>query len=476
MPIKISAALLALILLAGAIVGAVTLARAVTTERDGWDLFDRIEVTSDPVLIDPPDLFLTTLPEDIDPVERNLAYEETMSALVKVVNESRDFGIPFTVHVITDEGIDDERSADEVAADRYADAPVETREGADDGLLMVVIVTEPDHTETRVGFATGSNFYPRGGITPERLETIASVQMQALIDESRIGDAVVEGATWVEWTQLFQPTPNEPATRLENGLGKLLEPWGALLFGGLAAIVLAAAVGTKALTLRGETASVTLDGADAIDMGAIARGRVDRAVLVGALLDAIDRGTIVLDGQRHLHAGAAGATPRDTLLSEVIGDIEARGGTPTPAVLGRYLANDGDARHALENRLAEAGALDRRAPVLTVWLRCIAAVGTVLGIIGLVISVLGASAPALAGAIALTGISLVALIWNERRSWTTRAGRSALREWEDAHPSPGDRQRALYEAITGMDTVDLRSPDRSPLRPDAQKLAASLAL
>jgi hypothetical protein len=475
MPIKISATLLALILLAGAIVGAVAIARAVTTERDGWDLFDRIEVTSDPVLIDPPDLFLTTLPEDMDPVERNLAYEETTSALVKVVSESRDFGIPFTAHVITDEGIDDERSADEVAADRYADAPVETREGADDGLLMVVIVTEPDHSETRVGFATGSNFYPRGGITPERLDTIASVQMQALIDEGRIGEAAVEGATWVEWTQLFEPTPNEPATRLETGLGKLLEPWGALLFGGLGALVLAATVGTKALTWRGESASVTLDGGDAIDMGAVARGRADRAVLTGALLDAIDRGTIVVDGQRHLHAGAA-ATPRDTLLIEAIGDIEARGGTATPAVLGRYLANNSDARQALENRLAAAGALDRRSPVLTVWLRCIAAIGTVLGIIGLVISVLGEAAPSLAGAIALTGISLVALLWNERRSWTTRAGRSALREWEGAHPSPEDRQRALYEAITGMDAIDLRSPDRSPLRPDAQKLAASLAL
>ena len=65
------------------------------------------------------------------------------------------------------------------------------------------------------------------------------------------------------------------------------------------------------------------------------------------------------------------------------------------------------------------------------------------------VSVLGEVAPSLAGAIALTGISLVVLIWNERRSWTTSAGRGALRVWEVAHPSPEDRQRALYEAITG---------------------------
>ena len=78
--------------------------------------------------------------------------------------------------------------------------------------------------------------------------------------------------------------------------------------------------------------------------------------------------------------------------------------------------------------------------------------------------------------IALAGISLVALIWNEQRSWTTRAGRAALRAWEAAHPSPAERERALVEAITGMDTIDLRPPDRSPLHPDARKLAASLAL
>ncbi len=211
-------------------------------------------------------------------------------------------------------------------------------------------------------------------------------------------------------------------------------------------------------------------------MGAIARGRVDRAVLAGAVLDAVDRGTIVLDGQRHLRAGAAAATPRDALLLDAIRDIEARGGTPTPASLGRSLVRGGATRHDLENRLAAAGALDPRSPVLTVWLRGIAAVGMVLGVIGLVLSVLGVTATSLAAAIALTAVSLVTLIWNEQRSWTTRAGKTALRQWETAHPSPEDRDRALYEAITGMDTIDLRSSERSPLRADARDLAASLAL
>jgi hypothetical protein len=476
MPIKLSAALLALIILAGAIVGAVKLGQAVTTERNGWDLFDRVEVTSDPVLIEPSDLLLKTLPEDVDPVEQGLAYEETMLNLLNVVNEARDYGIPFSVHVITDEGIDAERSANEVAAERYADAPVETSDGADDGLLMLVIVTEPDLTETRVGFATGANFYPLGGITPDRLTYIADVQMQALIDEGRIGDAVIEGATWVEWTQLFEPTPNDPPDELQSGLHDLLAPWGALLFGGLAALALIAAVGTQALTWRGTSATVTLDAPDAITMGAIARGRVDRAVLAGAVLDAVDRGSIVLDQDNRLRAGGAAPTARDALLLDAIGAIEARGGTPTPAALGRYLSEDGAVRRAMEDQLATAGALDRRSPVLTVWLRGIAAAGVILGVAGLVLSILGEAATSLAAAIALTAISLVVLIWNEQRSWATRAGRAALRDWEEAHRSPDDRDSALYDAITGMDTIDLRPASRSPLRPDAQELAASLAL
>ena len=459
MPIKISATLLALILLAGAAFGALKLGQAVTTEHDGWDIFSHVQVTTDPVLIEPD----------------SLLRKEDRQELEKVVNESRDFGIPFTVHGITGEGIDPEQSADEVAAERYADTPVETSDGADDGLLMVAIVTEPDHTQTRIGFATGTNFYPRGGITPERLDYIASVQAQALIDDDRIGDAVVEAASWVEWTQLFEPTPNAPLTKLQKGLGELLTPWGALLFGGLAALVLAASIGTKILTWRGTDSAASLDNGDAIDMGAIARGRVDRAVLAGAALDAIDRGAIAMDGQHVLRAGTAPATPRDAMLIDAIDDIAARGGAPTPAMLGQRLSRDGALRRALEDNLATAGAFDRRSPVLTVWLRGIAAAGVVLGVIGLVLSVIGEAAPSLAGAIALTAVSLVALIWNEQRSWVTRTGRAALQLWKASHPSPDGRDRAIFDTITGMNTIDLQPADRSPLVPEAQKLAASLA-
>jgi hypothetical protein len=419
-----------------------------------------VDVTTDPVVIDPGDLLRKAERDELE----------------KVVNESRDYGIPFAVHVITDSAVQGDLSADDVAAKRYDDTPVETKEGAGDGILMVVIVSEPDHTQTRAGFATGPNFYPRGGITPERLRYIVDVQMQALIDQNSIGPAVVEGATWVEWTQLFETTPNEPPTALERGLRDLLAPWGALLIGGLAALVLAAGIAVAVLTRRGAATTAVLEQPDGVMMAAVARGRVDRAVLVGAALDAVDRGALTIDDGTRLRRGAAEPADRDRGLLTAIEAIEQRGGVPTPAVLGRYLDASGGPRRDLEDRLAAAGLMAWRSPAMTVWLRWIAVAGTLLGIVGLVLSVIGASAPALAAGIALTGISLVTLIWNEQRSWATRPGRAALRAWLQAHAAPDDRERALYEAITGMETIDLRSPERSPLRPDAQALAASLAL
>jgi hypothetical protein len=460
MPIKISAALLALILLAGAIFGAVKIGQVVTSDHDGWDIFAPVPVTTDPIQIDPGDLLSKKDREDLE----------------KVVNEARTYGIPWSVHVITDSDLEQGFSADDVAAERYAAHPVETSEDAGDGLLVLVIVTEPDHTQSQVGFATGPNFYPRGGITPERLRYIADVQMGAMIEEDHIGDAVIEGDTWIEWAQLFEPTPDPPPTKLETGLRDLLVPFGALGFGALAFGVLSAALAATWLTRRGgvATGGTTID--NGVAMAALKRGRVDRPVLAGAVLDALDRGALTFVGIDRLGAGNAAATSRDGMVLSAIAEIEARGGSPTPYAVGRYLAADGTLRRDLEDRLSAEGAFYRRSPVVTVWLRGIAAAGTLLGIVAIVVSVLGEAAPALAAAIALTVISLVTLIWNERRSWATTAGRKALASWLAPHQPPEDRERALFETITGMESVDLRPEHRSPLRPAGQDLATTIAL
>src|SRR5699024_4636928 len=96
--------------------------------------------------------------------------------------------------------------------------------------------------------------------------------------------------------------------------------------------------------------------------------------------------------------------------------------------------------------------------IFTFALRCGAWTGLGLGLIGLVVAIVGECAPALVSGIALTALSLIVLIWNEHRSWTTRAGRQAAAAWRDRHQATDDRERMLYETIMAYDQIELQPP------------------
>lgn len=458
MKMKFSLAILSLLILAAATFGAVRVLDIVTSERDGWDIFSRVDATTD---------MLTVAPQ-------SLISEDVRESIEHVVYETRGFGIPWSIWVVGRDELNSSLAADQLAEQQFAEEPVESAEGAGDGLLMAVVVNEADLAETEVTFVTGPNFYPKGGITPERLDYIADVQMQILIDEERIGDAVVEGATWVEWMQLFEPTPSPPETNLERGLQDLLNPLGALAIAGIAALVAGAALVIRVLTWRGapSTAREPLNG---LTTAAISRGRVDDAVTSGVILDAIDRGVLNLDdgGLVSIANGETRSRWDDMLLTAIHG-IERRGSSVTLPLLLREVKRTGNLRRAIEDRLAREGLYHPKSPVYTILLRWIAATGAVLGLVAVIIAVMGESGLALGASIALTAVSLVILIWNERRTWRSRAGSKALREWLDQHDEDNDRERVLYEAIMVYETVDLMPPQQSPIRPDAAPLIATL--
>jgi hypothetical protein len=457
MPLKISATLLSLTILAGLLLASVRVFDTVTGDHDGWDIFAPVEVTSDPLTVEPARLLSRDDRETIEKV---------------VVDGRRDWGLPFSVEVI--ESTDATLNADELAAQRFSEQPVESSEDAGDGLLMLVVVPEEDHTQTEVAFVTGPNFYPMGGLTQDRLDYIADVQMAALIEEDRIGDAVIEGATWVLWTHLFEPTPDAPATNLESGLQELLVPIGAAAIAALAIFVALAAIAVHILTLRGSVKTPVPDGLLA---AATTRGRVDRAVGAGVILDAIDRGVVSVGAGGVLSVDRSMSSPATAWDAEVADAVEStgrRGAPPTVWDLARHLDTDTTLRGTVEDTLATAGFYYPKSPLATVALRWIAFAGAVLGAIVLVISVIGEAAPAVAAAIALTAVSMVVLIWNERRSWATLAGRSATRRWREAHTGEDDRERLLYETIVGMETVDLLPESGSPLRPNGRRLVTAL--
>lgn len=459
MSIRASLIALGIMIIAILVFVATQILVTVTGDHDGWDIFAPVSVTTDAVTVEPP----------------NLLTQEDRESLNAVVSESRTYGIPWSVYVASE----DEFSAGlepEVIAERiFSQDPVESREGAGDGLLMVVIVPEEDRTETAVEFVAGPNFYPMGGITPERLQYIADVQMEALIEEERIGDAVIEGATWVEWTQLFEPTPDPPPSNLEMGLQDLLEPLGAVGFAGLA-LLIAGITAYVIVATRRSSAVSTPPELDAITAAAAARGRVDHAVIASVVLDAIDRGMLLLSGTTVKRP--AGTYDKSSMwdreLTNAFSSLEQRRHQPTLASLTRTLSSGSLLQRHMEDHLAAGGIFARRAQVHTVVLRIVAIVGLALGAIGIVLSVLGESDQTLVASFALSVISLIVLIWNEHRSWTTRAGMRAAASWRDRHSAYDDRERLVYETIMGFENLDTLPASKSPVHPDSTVVIPAL--
>ncbi len=435
-----------LALLALAIVG-VSILPTFLEDYDGWDIFSSVPQEMDEsvrLFINPDDMLA---PRD----------QETISELVE---QGRRYGIPWAVAVVNGATIEPGVEPQAYAETLFSDLEVESRDGADDGMLMVVVIPEEDHTATTVHFAVGEAFYPKGGITPERLQWIVDVQMAPMIADNTIGDAIIEGATWVEWMQLFQPAPNPPPTNLEMGLQRLLHPVGSVAVAGLTLLIAGAAIAVSVLTRRGTTPEGSIS-VDVINATALAQGRVNHQVIVGVVVEAIDRNILV-----HAPAGFMLA-PHDDVqpgsrfdeeITQAMQELAQGRDSVSPARLIRYLRATGLPRR-LEDELARGGLMHPRSPLFHLALRIMAVAGSLLGITGLVLAVLGEVDSTLIAAIALTAMSISVLIWNEFRPWTTSAGRAALTLWLLHHQLPENRDRQLFETVRQLDDADPSMPE-----------------
>lgn len=417
--------------------GAMTLP-ALLAGPDGWEGFNPIVIDAEPLIAQPADI--------LTPGDR-----ATIRQIVAVENQdtgefSRRYGIPWSIAVVRDSQIEDDVSLDEYAANLLNDLEIESAPGADDGLLMMAVIPEGNHTATTVHFAAGHAFYPRGGITPERLEWIADVQMAPYIADNTIGDAIIEGAYWVEWMQFFEPPPNPAPTVLQTGLRDLLHPLGTVALGGLAMLIAGGAVAVAVMTRRG------IGPADRIDLDvtgatALAIGRVNCQVIAGVVLDAIERGVLIETAEGLAH-GSNDTSPRsgryDAQIVRAVTSLQEEGAVVTPARLVRYLGKS-ELPSTIEDNLAGYGLMHPRSPLFQAVLRIATVAGSLLGITGLVVAVLGQVESTLFAALALTAVAIPGLIWNESRSWTTRAGQTALKQWLDMHPD--DSERRQFEAI-----------------------------
>lgn len=388
----------------------------------------------------------------------------------RLVYETRLFGVPLSVRVITtptslqlleDVGAVDgaaaspEDIARQMAIEWLQNEAIESSEGADDGLLLFVVIPEDDHSQTTAAFAAGTNALPINGVTEERLEGILANDMQPYFASNSIGEGINQGIAMLAYINLFEPSP-----RIELGTNHQRLQLAAN--GPLAAITVGSTLGLLGLTAwirsrRHDTGDLVKEPLSPFEAGAITRGRVDESVTTGALLRLLHKGALIArttrSGEIAIERGSSMDIPdpfERTMLESLEAQMDESGRMPA-APMRRLQDILMPASRSLEDSLARKGLFNRDGRVETVWvvLGCFATAAVAL--FTLLPSILGmARFGILSILIALAGI-LVALVWATRRSFATESGMHARDAWLASSPEIEDL--AAYDAIVNQDVL-----------------------
>ncbi len=416
---------------------------------------------------------------------------EQRDSIAGVVNEARLFGVPLVVRVIqapTPLGLLSEAgaiagaapSAQEItkrmAEEWLATEGVETSPGAEDGILLLVVIPEDNHQLTTAAFATGDNALPLNGLTQDRLHRVITTIMPPRFADNTIAAGIHSGIAHLSYDNLFavparlQPTEQQGRLRdLTNSVLVGMTGLGVIALGGLILWI-----------HRRDSSRIPADGntLSPFEAGALARGRVDEPVLTAALLHMIERG-ILRASMGHAGALTLAINPEITtvdpfeqqILNLLAAEAGQDGRLPNAAVrcVQDVLA---PAREWLQDELARRNLFNRDAKVETLWIILGSAAVGVLALFSLVPSIVAMSRYGLF----TFGIAMFmvagALTWVARRRWTTSAGEQVLSAWLSARPHPEDA--AIYDTIVHQDALLATpgGPDTEPSVRMARELRA----
>lgn len=451
----VHALLLALILVAHIAAPVAHAAR----ERD--PLASVVNMEQPQLLTSPPDLFTSGQQEEI----------------TAIVNEARLFGVPLMVRAIgvptsldqlpQSQLIDGAAPTEQQLVQRMGEEwlATESREliedditpmvSADEGILLMVIVPEDDHTRATAAFAVGDKALPLNGLTQDNLDRVLNDIIYPFFQGNSISGGIQSGIAYLSYDNLF----GVPARieRSENQQ-KLATVTNTVLAAGTV-IAVAALGGLLAWIYRRSRNDLTADGTplSAFAAGALARGRVDDNVTTAALLHLVQRKALVpredrgwtIDREVEV-ADPFAATVLDRLALEATDD-----GTLPDHALRRQDAIMLPARRMLENELADRGLLHRDARVELAWalIGCIVVAAMAIFLLSPAMASLSRLGVYLAGFafLAVAG----AITWIVSRPWTTERGEATLREWMSHEPSQEDA--AIFDLITNQDAL-VRAP------------------
>lgn len=435
----------------------------VNAERD--PLASVVDMSSPQVQVIPDDLFTN----------------EQRASLAGVVNEARLFGVPLVVRAITLPtslqalpdattltGVvpNEQEIVQRMAEAWLAEETVETSDGAGDGILLLVVIPENDHTRASAAFATGPNALPLNGLTEEHLDRVLHDVIYPFFANNHIATGIHSGVAYLSYDNLFAV----PARHQRSDQQQVLNDITSIAFTGLALAGILALDGLVLWIRRRDRYSG--QGSEHLlspfEAGALARGRVDANVITAALLHLVDIGAL------RLQTGQTGETIlaiqdsvpvtdpfaqriRDRLLAEAGNNGFVQGASMRR--IQDVLSPVGD---NLQDTLVARSLFNRDAKVETIWIVLASAALAAYAAFLLMPSMMSMSRLGLAAILLVAFAVIAALLWIARRSWTSRAGQAALAQWQARPRNTTDL--AIYDTIVNQHVLidSIGGPDVSP--------------
>lgn len=144
----------------------------------------------------------------------------------------------------------------QATADRLRVAQkVESSEGADDGMMMLVTINPEAPRSGTVVLSFGRNALPKGGLTAESVEDIYERVMLPRLKRNRLYSALHVGIRRIIYLETYIPDPQPPLTESQRTVRGVVNVLGPLMFLGAAAgFVLPGRLSTRSGVSRGRRA------------------------------------------------------------------------------------------------------------------------------------------------------------------------------------------------------------------------------
>lgn len=405
--------------------------------------------TLDPITIDAPTL--ETSPE-------NLLNDNDVRALNQRINEARTSGVPLAVRIIDTsqpamdipfsvrQHIRDDVSLpltteqmQEIAQSWANSEAIESSEGANDGILLLVLVPE-DRTQTQAAWWLGPNALPINGLTKENILATHGV-MDAQFANGNMPNGVFVGLLEFSYNIQFGTPERLERSKLQNALHIATIPMAV----GTALAGVAIPVLAVWLSRRTDDSTASETDISPWEAAALHLGRARAEIPAAMLLDAVHRDEITPLKGGGVRLATGSSSPAIDALRPFADD-----GTISAVSMYEIEAITHPVREQIEGSLVDRGAMttgiqaDRTRMLIAMgiaaFLVALTAVPSVkslstIGILGMVIGVIGIGA---------------GWWWLAHRSYTTPAGKALLTEWLE---SASAEDRSAFDLAVHQDLL-----------------------